>query len=320
MPVPRSCNRFSSHRSLARSVAEPTGSIGGCVSVIRRTQQGPSSAECAPRPVAPRPPRAPRRPAQARGGRPIGARPAWSSGPAPRRPADRRYQLIGAGGLAVISMVLPDPDIVAVRIGPNIPQPPNSGTVTFVLKENPPTTRAFTCSEMLSGSWIGSTVVQPSGTVRSPTPTEPTSSFAEPLALSLKTPLLVRPTLPWIVPVGVRAPFTVTGISPIQIVWSIGGIDRVAVRAPEVTSPSAVNVEPLGTSTEIPLFASVTLPLSSHPGRGTIRSPVSGVRRADDGNVAPAACSPHVLGALLPASRSSIHLITLAIAVGSLSR
>jgi hypothetical protein len=125
---------------------------------------------------------------------------------------------MGGGGVAVISIVLPGPDIVADRIGPNRPQPPNSGTVTVVLNEKPPVTSSFTGSEMLNGSEIGSTVVQPIGTVKIPTPTEPTSSFAEPLALSLNTPLLVRLTVPWIVPVGVRAPLTVIGMPRTLIV------------------------------------------------------------------------------------------------------
>src|SRR5271157_1986152 len=176
--------------------------------------------------------------------------------------------------------------MVAERTGPNRPHPPNSGTVTVVLNEKPPTTSWFTGSEMLNGSSIGLVVVQPIGTVKKPMPTEPTSSFAEPFALSLNTPLLVRPTLPWIVPVGVSAPLTVIGIPSTEIVWSIGGIDRVAVSAPEVTSPSALSVDPFGTSTEMPLLASVTLPLNSHAGSGTIRSPVSGANRAEEGSVA----------------------------------
>ena len=39
--------------------------------------------------------------------------------------------------------------MVAERTGPNRPQPPNSGTVTLVVNENPPTTSALTGSEML---------------------------------------------------------------------------------------------------------------------------------------------------------------------------
>ena len=71
--------------------------------------------------------------------------------------------------------------------------------------------------------------MQPIGTVSRPTPTEPTNSLADPLAFSLKTPLSVSPTVPWIVPVGVSAPLTVTGIRPMKIVWSIGGIESLAV-------------------------------------------------------------------------------------------
>ena len=59
----------------------------------------------------------------------------------------------------------------------------------------------------------------------------------------------------------------------------------------------------------MPDFFSVTLPFSDHSMSLTIRSPVSGVRRAFAGNIAPSSCSPHVLGAVLPATRSSIHLI-----------
>ena len=90
-----------------------------------------------------------------------------------------RYQLIGGGGFAVISIVLPGPDIVAERIGTNRPHPPNSGTVTVVMNAKPPVTSSFTGSEMLNGSEIGLTVVQPIGTVKIPTPTEPTSSFRQ---------------------------------------------------------------------------------------------------------------------------------------------
>ena len=244
--------------------------------------------------------------------------PAWCS-PEPRLPADA-YQLIGGGGDAVMLIGLFGPDIVAVRIGPNRPHPPNSGTVTVVLIAKPPVTSAFTGSEMLNGSWIGSTVVQPIGTWKNPMPTEPTSSFAAPFALSLKTALLVRPTVPWIVPVGVRAPLTVIGMPSTEMVWLIGGIDRFAVSAPVVTSPWALSVAPFGTSTEMPLLASVTEPVSCHAGSGMTRSPVMGVRRAVDGSVALGECCPHVLGAVLPASRSSTHLITVGIAVGSVSR
>ena len=59
----------------------------------------------------------------------------------------------------------------------------------------------------------------------------------------------------------------------------------------------------------MPDFFSVTLPFSDHSLSLMIRSPTSGVRRAFDGSVAPALCSPQVLGAVLPATRSSIHLI-----------
>jgi hypothetical protein len=43
------------------------------------------------------------------------------------------YQLIGGGGAAVISTVLPGPDVVEEMIGPNSPHSPNSGTVTVAL-------------------------------------------------------------------------------------------------------------------------------------------------------------------------------------------
>src|ERR1700677_1456940 len=181
----------------------------------------------------------------------------------PRLPADA-YQLIGGGGVAVMLIGLFGPDIVAERIGPNRPHPPNSGTVTSVLIPKPPVASAFTGSVMLNGSSIGFSVVQPIGTVKIPTPTEPTTSFASPTALWLSTPPLVRPTVPWMVPVGVKAPLTVIGMPRREMVWSIGGIDRFAVSVPAVTSPSALSVEPLGTSTEMPLFFSVTVPVRFH--------------------------------------------------------
>jgi hypothetical protein len=62
------------------------------------------------------------------------------------------------------------------------------------------------------------------------------------------------------VPTGVRAPSTVTGIPRTEIVRSIGGIERLAVSFPEVTSPSALSVDPARTSIEMPLFSVLGVP------------------------------------------------------------
>ena len=129
--------------------------------------------------------------------------------------------------------------------------------MTWVLIPKPPVASAFTGSEMLSGIWIGSVVVQPIGSVKNPTPTEPTTMFAAPVALWLKTPEFESPTVPVIVPTGLSAPLIVTGKPSIVTVWWIGGMWRLAVSLPVVTSPSALSVAPLGTSSAMPDFASV---------------------------------------------------------------
>ena len=152
------------------------------------------------------------------------------------------YQEIGGGGVAVMLIVLPDPDIRLVRSGPKRPQPPKDGTVTFVLTAKPPVASAFTGSLMLSGIWIGSIVVQPIGNVISPAPTEPTTMFAAPVALWLNTPEFESETKPVIVPTGVSAPLMVTGMPSRSPSGGSAGSCRLAVSLPVVTSPSAVSV------------------------------------------------------------------------------
>lgn len=62
--------------------------------------------------------------------------------------------MIGAGGDAVISTVLPGPDVVAERTGPSSPHSPNGGTVQ--LSMNPVlTSRAMMGASMdLLVDWI----------------------------------------------------------------------------------------------------------------------------------------------------------------------
>src|SRR5580698_3678668 len=128
------------------------------------------------------------------------------------RPQQRRaYQLMGAGGDAVISTVLPGPDVVAVSTGPSRPQPPNGGRVTSALNSKLPIASSLVGSLIVSGRLIGSTVLQPIGRSKRPIFTAPTSSFALPSALSeTSLPDSLKANVPVAGPVGVSAPLTVT--------------------------------------------------------------------------------------------------------------